>query len=91
MIEPSRALDVPGACDLEKSSSGLRRAAVFTQPPEKADIGRITYCQYYRRTRMFDAFQLPDQLLVSLRTRSSRAGEAFRNCIATAQIRKSTH
>lgn len=35
---PSKTVDVPSARDLEKSSSGVRRAAVFTQPPEKADI-----------------------------------------------------
>lgn len=38
MIAPSRALDVRSARDLEKSSSGVRHAAVFTQPLPLADI-----------------------------------------------------
>jgi len=38
MIEPSRALDVRGARDLEKSSSGVRRAAVFRQPRSWATV-----------------------------------------------------
>ncbi len=38
MIEPSRALDVRSARGLEKSSSGVGRATVFTQPRPKVDV-----------------------------------------------------